>query len=83
MTETTEGEERLPCQQGGPMPAICPRCGATEDDTCMIDRPRAAALSVADEIENLRSIVAWCRRRLPPLLQPCVDRMLAGEKPDA
>jgi hypothetical protein len=28
---------------------------------------------------ELRETVLWCQRRLPPLLQPYVDRMLAGD----
>jgi hypothetical protein len=31
------------------------------------------------EIADLRETVLWCQRRLPPILQPYVTRMLAGD----
>jgi hypothetical protein len=58
----------LPCMQPGPMPDICPACGATADDSgCMIDKPRTVTLNATDEISRLTARVAELEARVEQL----------------
>lgn len=48
--ETTDDD--LPCK-GDSLPPVCPRCGATEDDGCLVDRPRYAVLALMRRLAEL------------------------------
>lgn len=72
VTHETKDELRA-CEMRGQAPAVCPACGATESDACMIDNPRVQAV---DEIKRLRDALAAAeaeRDRLRQALRGMID----------